>query len=548
MSISTILKKIFLYNTPSESEDFILTKENTNIAYDVRKESLTPPPVDKVSYNIEENLEYIKNRYTLKENSDIVLRTFQVGTEENPRRAFLIYIEGMASSTNIASSIIQPLIELSHFKENSEINSADDIMNKFVWYGPAKKTQEMQKVVDEVNFGGCGLFVDGMDYAFHFDTKGWEHRGINKAENEQTIYGPQEAFSEMLRTNTALVRKILKDERLICEMQSVGRISKSAVVLMYVKGLSNENLVEEVRNRINGVDIDYLLSVEELSLMIEDKTFMLTNQILATERPDRVARALSEGRVAIIMNGSPKALILPTNSFELTHAASDAYMRLPYANMTRFIRYLAMFISILLPALYLAITLFHQEMIPTYLLYSISAARENVPFPSVIELLLMEFAFEVIREASIRAPGPIGSTLGIVGGLILGQAAVSARIVSPIMIIIVAVTGIGSFATSDYSLGWSYRILRLIFIILASVSGFFGIAVGIFVYSVLLSSQKSFGVPFLAPLAEGKNGGLRGSVLVNPIWKSEKRPDFLSPQSENQEPKISRKWKKRKKD
>ena len=225
------------------------------------------------------------------------------------------------------------------------------------------------------------------------------------------------------------------------------------------------------------------------------------------------------------------------------HSVSDSYLRFPYANMTRILRILAMFICVLLPALYLAITLYHQEMIPTFLAYSISAARENVPFPSIVELLIMNFSFELIREAGIRMPGPIGSTLGIVGGLILGQAAVSAKIVSPLMIIIIAITGIGSFAITDYSLEWSYRILRLVFVFLAASLGFYGIAIGIFLYSMLLGSQKNFGIPFLAPLTNGKKGSISHSVFVNPIWKNEKRSDYMAPKNKDQEPKISRKWK-----
>ncbi|MBR5809420.1 MAG: spore germination protein, partial [Clostridia bacterium] len=193
-----------------------------------------------------------------------------------------------------------------------------------------------------------------------------------------------------------------------------------------------------------------------------------------------------------------------------------------------------------LPGLFIAITLFHEEMLPTYLLYAISASRQNVPFPSIIELLLMELAFEMIREAGVRMPGPLGSILGIVGGLILGQAAVSAKIVSPIMIIIVAITGIGSFATADYSLGWSYRILKIIFILLGGSFGFFGIAMGIFIYSVLIASTKSFGVPFLSPLPGNKL--YKNAVFVPPIWQTEKRPGYLKPKKLYREDKISKKW------
>lgn len=316
---------------------------------------------------------------------------------------------------------------------------------------------------------------------------------------------------------------------------------------MYISDLANEELVNEVKRRLNSITLDYCIAIEEVSMLIEDRNYTITAKILSTERPDRVARALSEGRVAFMLNGSPNVLIFPTNAFELMHSASDAYLRAPYANMTRYIRLIAMSLSILLPALYLAITLYHQEMIPTFLVYAISASRESVPFPSIVELLLMDISFEMIREAGIRMPKPIGSTLGIVGGLILGQAAVSAKIVSPIMIIIIALTGLGSFATPDYSLGWSYRILRLIFIILAGLLGFYGVAIGIFLYMILLGTQKSFGVPFLSPLITKSKGNIGNSVFVSPIWKKEERPEYLNTKKRKQEPKLSMKWKTKRK-
>ena len=386
------------------------------------------------------------------------------------------------------------------------------------------------------------MFIDGLNQCFHMDVKKWEHRAINKPETEQSIYGPQEAFNEMVRTNTILIRKILKTEKLIAEGIKIGEISKTRGVLLYIEGIANENLVKEVRKRLNSITVDFIISTEEVAQFIENTGYSLFSQTMSSERPDRTARALADGRVAYIMNGSPRALIFPTNFYELTHAPSDAYIKAPYANMTRIIRIAGMFVSVLLPALYLAITLFHQEMLPTYLLYAISAARVNVPFPSVLELLLMDLSFELIREAGLRMPGTIGQTLGIVGGLILGQSAVSAKIVSPIMIVVIAITGIGSFSTPDYSLSWTFRILRLVFILLAAVAGFFGIAVGIFICGCYLASVYNFGVPFLAPFPGTDNKGYFSALFVKKIWKREKRPSFLYTKKKEQEPKISRGW------
>ena len=535
MNLKNFLKNIFLFSTPSQEETFILNKDENTIEYDVRKDTL--PKEEKVFKRYEDNLSYLEKRFSVPENNDVIIRKIKIFKNT---KAFIVFYEGMVLTNIVDLAIIEPLLKIPQISDNA---SKEEVMEKLLAHGQAMSTDNFEDLIDDVNFGGCALFVDGIDVGFSLDVRGWSHRGVEKPEIEQSLYGPKEAFNEMLRSNSALVRKIIKTEKLICEGTKIGKISKTRGVIMYISDIASDELVSEVRKRINSISTDYIFAIEEVSHFLEEKTFMITNQILATERPDRVARALAEGRVALLLNGSPKALIFPTNAFELMHSVSDSYLRFPYANMTRILRLLAMFITVLLPAFYLAITLYHQEMIPTYLAYSISAARENVPFPSVVELLIMNFSFELIREAGIRMPSPIGSTLGIVGGLILGQAAVSAKIVSPLMIIIIAITGIGSFATTDYSLGWSYRILRLAFIALAALCGFYGIAIGIFLYAVLLGNQKSFGVPFLSPLVSDKNGSFSHSVFVNPIWKNEKRPDFLSAKDNTQEPKISRKWK-----
>lgn len=537
--------KDYLLFTPKEhGDDFYLNSQQDNTEYDVREEKTETTENDKVFKNIEENLSYVKDRFTYPINNDIVIREI---TMKEGRRAFIVFIDGMVSTDMVDLAVIKTLLEIPYFSDDELYKAETEIIDKFIAHSQATTSTSMDMIFEEINFGSCAVFVDGFSKGFVLDVREWGHRSIDKPENEQSIYGPQEAFAEMLRNNTALVRKIIKSEKLIAEGIKIGRKSKTRGVMLYISDIANPDLVNEVRRRLNGINMDYVISIEEVSMMMEEETFSLTTHFLETERPDRVARALTEGRVAFILNGSPHVLIMPTNIFELTHAVSDDYLRIPYANMVRIIRMIAIIFSVLLPGLYLAITLFHQEIIPTYLLYSISAARENVPFPSILELLLMDLSFEMIREAGLRMPGPIGSTLGIVGGLILGQAAVSAKIVSPIMIIVIAITGIGSFATADYSLSWSLRILRLMFIALASLMGFYGIAIGIFIYSLALGAQKSFGVPVLEPTPKIKSRSMINSVFVNPIWRREKRPGFLYTKNDNEEPKISRSWKNKKK-
>lgn len=535
MKILELFKKLFIYTPPKEKEIFMLEDTRENIIYDIRKKQPEKEKI-KVSSDINANIDIINERFSVPLNNDVVVRKLTLPGEIS---AALVFYDGMVDSALINNGIIKPLMELSLFS-GEDARDGDEAYEKLLVHCQINRSSDIDSVIDDINFGNCGIFIDGISEAFTADVKNWPHRTVQKPENEQSIYGPQEAFAEMLRGNSAQIRKFLKTEKLICEKMQAGALTKTPGVIMYISDVANEGLVNEVKRRINSIAADYILSVEELAMMIEDSPLMITGHILATERPDRVARALSEGRVAIILNGSSRALILPTNAYEMTHAAADAYLRTDFANMSRLIRLVSIFISVLLPGLFIAITMFHEEMLPTYLLYAISASRQNVPFPSIIELLLMELAFEMIREAGVRMPGPLGSILGIVGGLILGQAAVSAKIVSPIMIIIVAITGIGSFATADYSLGWSFRILKIIFILLGGSFGFFGIAMGIFIYSILVASSTSFGVPFLSPLPGNKL--YKNAVFVPPVWETEKRPEYLKAKKKYREDKISKKW------
>ena len=528
-----ILKRIFMFKPTDKSEKFLLSLDDET-EFDIRNEENIK--TEYVSDSIEKNSSYIKKRFSASVNDDVIIREIVL---KNGREAFVIFYDGMTDGKTIDDNIIKSVIELPYFQD---FEFGDELYRYFTTHSQAKAESDMDKIVDNINFGSCALFVDGVSNAFVFDVKDWEHRGIEKPENEQSIYGPQEAFGEMLRTNTSLIRKILKTEKLIAYGVKIGTVSKTSGVLLYIEDIANEKLVGEVKRRLSGIAKEYIVSIEQVQMLVEDRRFMLPPQTFATERPDRAAIALTEGRCVLILNGSPRVLVMPSNAFEITHTVSDEYLHAPFALMSRIIRLFGMFVSVLLPALYLAITLYHQEIIPTYLLYSISASRENVPFPSVVELLLMDISFELIREAGIRMPSPIGSTLGIVGGLILGQAAVSAKIVSPIMIIIIAITGIGSFSTADYSLGWTYRIIRLAFIALAAGFGFYGIALGIVMYSLYIGSAQSFGIPFLSPPLRVKKNAMSMAVFVNSMASREKRPGYLKTKNPDSEPNISRKW------
>jgi len=500
--------------------------------------------ISEISKKLSDNLEFMKKVYSIPQNGDIVLREFDIVVKDKVIPAFMLFYDGMVDRKVINDDILQPLMLLSNLDiKGDEKSIADFIKNHILPHNQLKEAKEYRKVIDEINFGGCGIFIDGIDVAFAADVKGWEHRNVERPNTEQVIRGPQEGFTEVLRVNTALVRKILKDEDLIVENISVGRRSKTPCSMLYIKDIANDSLVNEMRRRLENIKLDYIIDSGELEQLLEESGFLPAPQVIATERPDRVAALLAEGKVAVILHGSPFALVAPATLSGLVHSPEDSYVRFPYANLLRFVRIFGILLSLLLPGIYIAITNFHQEMIPTDLLFAIEASREKVPFPSVVELLIMEIMFELIREAGIRIPGPIGPTLGIIGALILGQAAVAANIVSPILIIVVAVTGIGSFAVANFSLGLAFRLLRFAYIFLGAMAGFLGITVGLFIQGIFFVTSKSFGVPITVPFGPKTARVWSGDELTrSPVWKQERRADYLNTKDEAKQPKISRKW------
>lgn len=509
------------------------------------KKSSAPqePEYDKnsnVSSSIEENLNKFKYFLHYPNNSDVKIRIFNTQISNHSYSSAIIFYDGLVDSNIINDYILRQLM-------TPQNNSSNDDLQKYITENVLSQNQiEIQKTYEEAIqsalTGNCILLIDKLNVVISCDTKKLPQRSIGKSENEMSTRGPAESLIESLRMNTGLIRKFVKDENLIFEDLTIGTSGKSTCSIAYISSIANDSLKNEVKRRISSIDVDYILDVGQLEQLIEDKTYLISPTILSTEKPDRVASHLFEGRIAILLAGSPDALILPAVLTDFMHTSEDMYKRYPYSILERFFRIPAMILSVLLPGLYIAIVTFHQEMIPTDLLFAVAAAREKVPFPLIIELLIMEVAFEIIREASIRTPAPIGPTLGIVGTLILGQAIVSANVVSPILIIIVALTGISSFAVANFSLSFTFRILRFAYIFLGAFAGFLGISLGLLIHFCILASTTSFGVPYLAPYLPMHSLFSSSDTANIPIWKQEERPNFLRPKRIKRQPKISRKW------
>ena len=410
---------------------------------------------------------------------------------------------------------------------------------------PQNSVEQLSKfddIIDGVNSGNCALFIDTLNISFDIEVKGFKQRGLDTPNNETVVRGAQVGFTENLRTNTSLLRRYINNENLVIESVDVGKLSKTSCAICYLKNVANSDLVAEVRYRVSNLAIDYLISSGQLEQLIQDDDNSSLPQMISTERPDKTANLLFDGRVAIIVNGSPYVLIVPAIFSDFLSSPEDYNLKHQYANFLRVLRVVAITFALLLPGIYMAISNFHQEIIPTELLYTIISARETVPFPILFEILVMEVSFELIREASVRVPSPIGQTIGIVGALILGQAAVDASIVSPILIIIVSFTGICSFSIPDFSLSFHFRIMRFAYIILGSLAGFVGIAAGICVHLSILHNLKSFGVNYLGRSIFNSNKSGNGIVL-SPAYRREDRSAFLKSKRPKLQDNISMKWK-----
>ena len=536
----------FFKYTPKEIYNFAIPETPNNLP----KEKILK---QKIYSNIDNNLKFLKSKYSLIINSDIVTKEFKINIQNRSYKALLIFIDGMVNTNSINDFILKPIMlknsilmrtlnpRTINLKRN-EINLENFIYESLIPQNSIKKAKNFDDLIQKINSGFSGLFIDTLDIAFCIEARDLKGRSVSAPQNESVVKGSGEGFVENIRTNTSLVRKIVNNENLIIEEISVGKISKTKVAVLYMKNITNDSLVAEVKYRINNLDIDYLSSSGQLEQLIQDNKLSPFPQVLATERPDRLSNNLLSGKIGIIINGTPFALVVPAIFIDFIVSPEDENLNSLFANFLRIIRCIAIFFALLLPGFYVAITNFHQELIPSELLFAISSSREAIPFPVIFEIILMEISFELIREASLRISSSFSTTVGIIGALILGDAAVAANIVSPILIIIVAFTGICSFSIPDFSLGFSLRIFRFMYIILGYIAGFLGIAFGIFIQFLLLNSLNSFGVPYFTPFLPISKIFSDSGAFLKPFWKRENRDSYLNTKKPKQEDHFSMKW------
>ena len=546
----SLISKIFGYKPPKEY-NFILPDTANNIVNDDTE-------IVDIYPSLTVNLEYLKSKYNLIINSDINVRKFNLPIKAKEFSAAIIYIDGIVDTDSINDSILSPLLLRNSItmqptktvaiskdisvKKVRKFDLEDFLYNSLIPQNSISKAKDFKELIEKLNLGFCILLVDTLNIAFCIETKKIPGRSIETAKNEAVIQGSQEAFVENIRNNTGLIRKIINNENLVMESCNVGKITNTQVVVCYMKNITNDDLVAEVKYRIQNLDIDYITSTGELQQLIKDNPKLHLPQLISTERPDKACNSLLNGKVVILLNGSPYALIAPGVLIDFLESPEDVNINYRLSNFLRFLRGIAFLFAIFLPGFYVAITNFHQELIPSELLFAIASSRESIPFPVIFEILIMEISFELLREAGLRVSSSFSNTIGIIGALVLGESAVNANIVSPILIIIVAFTGICGFAIPDFLLGFSVRVLRFLYIILGYLAGFLGIAVGFYIHFIYWASIKSFGVPYFSPYIPISDITNNASYSLKSIWKRETRNRSLNTKRPQKEEKISMKW------
>lgn len=439
-------------------------------------------------------------RDIISESSDVVEKEIKIGHTIN---STLFYFDGLCNTDILEDKVIKPLTSLP--KEEIESLKDNDLLNKLskevITLSSVSICETFDEAILPLMTGNTLLIIDGLDKLLILATQGFDKRGIEEPQSEVVIRGPRDGFVETLQTNIVLLRRRIADPNLIVQTAEIGRRSKKKICIAYIKGITNQDLVEEVRYRLSCIDTDQVQDTGTLEQLIEDNVLSPFPQMMYTERPDKTTAALMNGQVVLMVDGTPYALIAPITFNQLLKSPEDYYERWQIGTLIRLVRYVASFIALFLPSLYIAMVTFHQGMLPTTLTLGIAGTRAGVPFPAFFEALLMEATIELLREAGIRLPRAIGQTIGIVGGLVIGDAAVRAGFVSPVMVIVVAVTAIASFAIPVYSFSIALRMLRFGMMIGAAIFGLYGIIIIYIFINIHLVGLRSFGSYYTSPFA-----------------------------------------------
>ncbi|RUT36561.1 spore germination protein [Paenibacillus zeisoli] len=482
---------------------------------------------DTISPLLKSKLAVLKER--MGTSSDFIIREIS-DTSSGPYPFAISYIDGL-----IDQGLLADLMEslTSDFG-----NSFQGDVDPAIWFkdklpvGNLNVVSSEKQMVNSILEGRVLVMIHGVQEAYAVSILGGQRRGVEEPTSQTVVRGPKEGFTEDISTNTAMLRRRIRSADLSFESRIVGKYTQTKISVAYIKGIANPDVVKEVLSRIDMIQTDSILESGYIEEFIQDGVRSTFPTIYNTERPDTVAGGLLEGLVAILVDGTPFTLIAPVTFFRFIVSSEDYYQRYDLATFLRIIRFVSFFVALLLPSIYIATTTFHQEMLPTTLLIALAAQRESTPLPALLEALVMEITFEVIREAGVRMPRAIGPAISIVGALVLGQAAVQAGIVSAAMVIVVSFTAISNFVLPAINMAAAVRLLRFILMFLAGTMGLFGILAGLIPILAHLASLQSFGVPYLMPLAPFNKNNMKDVIYRAPWWKMKTRPVMIGDNNE----------------
>ncbi|MBU3146650.1 spore germination protein [Clostridium sp. CF012] len=474
----------------------------------------------KLVSSLDENINIIKNIFT--NDTTVVYRSLSVG-KPNVTTCMLIYIDGMANTQLINENIIKPIL-LSHISDINHSEIMDVLMQEVLLTGNNKKSDVVDDIIGGIIYGKTMLFIDGFANVIIIDTVGWETRDISEPQAETIVRGPREGFTESMSLNLTLIRRRVINPNLKFIFMKMGKQTKTQICVCYIDGIAKEAILEELMKRLDDIDIDGILDSGYIEELIKDAPYSPFRTIINTERPDVVAAKLLEGRFAVMCDGSPIVLTLPTIFVEVFQSNEDYYDNFLYSSFVRLLRWLCFFISTSTSAIYVALVTFHQELIPTPFLLSIYSARKGTPFPSIVEAMAMMIIFEILKEAGLRMPKQVGTAISIVGALVLGDAAVSARLISAPIVIITALTGIASIMLPQV-LGLIE--IRIIFLLLSSFLGLYGYIFGVMGLVLHMMSIRSFGIPYMLNVPSFSTQDIKDTAIRAPWWDMYLRPKMF---------------------
>ncbi|MFF2479708.1 spore germination protein [Paenibacillus sp. NPDC058071] len=466
--------------------------------------------------DIDQNEKIFKE--TFQDCSDVQFRRVEV----NHHNHFLIvYIDNIIDKKMLEEYVIKPI--LTSLRNEKVVKEEGVLTSEMLPICVSDSSTKVTQLVRNVLEGEVAILIPGNKNVMSYSIPDIPKRSLDEPSSEPVIRGPKDGFIEHISTNISLIRTRLKTSKLKVEFITVGRHSQTRIAISYLKDTAQEKLVDEVRKRLNSIQLDGVLDATYIEECIEDQPYSPFPQVHSTERPDVVVAELLEGKVAILVDTTPFVLVVPMTFWTGLQASEDYYTRWPVATFVRLIRFIFINFAIFAPPLYVAITTFHQEMIPTNLVLRIAASREEVPFPAMVEALFIEIIFEALREAGIRLPKQIGQAISIVGGLVIGQAAVQAGLISAPVVIIVSITGISMFTIPRYSFANGIRLLRFPMLFLAGAMGLYGIVLGVLGIVLHMTSLRSFGVLYFSPVAPLKFPAMKDIFIRIPAWAKFRR-------------------------